>query len=218
MKVADLPLDSNRSGIYGCQIVGGFIARKNQIRAGPTTEWIFGLKYMRYITGTAIIGIMLSTTGCSTLPFSDSGNYTTSEIQTISSSSAGRSETPPSLTKSQTTGTISAGQGVGVNGYLWRACLDILSFMPLSSADPFGGVVITDWYSPPNTPLTRFKATAYILSSSLQSDAVKIVVFRQVRGEDGDWIESEVNKNVGIDLENTVLARARELKVRVNPR
>ncbi|GIS66174.1 MAG: hypothetical protein CM1200mP4_5220 [Rhodospirillaceae bacterium] len=93
-----------------------------------------------------------------------------------------------------------------------------LSFMPLTSADPFGGEIITDWYSPPKTPLTRFKATAYILSSSLQSDALKIAVFRQVRGENGEWIESEVNRNVAVDLENTVLARARELKVRANPR
>jgi len=173
---------------------------------------------MRYITGTAIIGIVLSTTGCSTFLFSDSGNYPVSQTQTISPNSADHSEAPPSTTNSQTTRAISTGQGVGVNGYLWRASLDILSFMPLISADPFGGVVITDWYSPPNAPFTRFKATAYILSSSLQSDALKIAVFRQVRAEDGEWIESAVNKNVAVDLENTVLARARELKVRVNPR
>ena len=173
---------------------------------------------MRYITGTVIIGIVLSTTGCSNLPFSDNNNYDLSQVQTISSSAVDHSEAPPSVTNSQTANAVSAGQGVGVNGYLWRACLDILSFMPLTSADPFGGVVITDWYSPPNTPLTRFKATAYILSSSLQSDALKIAVFRQVRGENGEWIESEVNRNVAVDLENTVLARARELKVRANPR
>ena len=173
---------------------------------------------MRYLTRTAIVSIVLSTTGCSTLPFSDNDNYGLGEIQTISSSSVDRSEAPPSVTSSQTANAAKAGQGVGVNGYLWRACLDILSFMPLTSADPFGGVVITDWYSPPNTPLTRFKATAYILSSSLQSDALKIAVFRQVRGENGEWIESEVNRNVAVDLENTVLARARELKVRANPR
>ena len=173
---------------------------------------------MRHITGTAIIGIVLSATGCSTLPFSDGDNYTISEVQTISSDPVDHPETLHSITNSQKTDTISASRGVGVNGYLWRACLDIFSFMPLTSADPFGGVIITDWYSPPNTPLTRFKATAYILSSSLQSDALKIAVFRQVRGENGEWIESEVNKNVAVDLENTVLARARELKVRVNPR
>src|SRR5919197_5001636 len=40
------------------------------------------------------------------------------------------------------------GGGIGVNSYLWRASLDTIAFMPLASADPFGGVIITDWYSP----------------------------------------------------------------------
>ncbi|MEE2694665.1 MAG: DUF3576 domain-containing protein [Pseudomonadota bacterium] len=195
-----------------------FCSDKTNSEPALLQNGFFGLKYMRYITGTTIISIVLLITGCSSLPFSDSDNYPLSEVQTISSISTDRSEAPPDVTNSQATGTIRAGQGVGVNGYLWRASLDILSFMPLTSADPFGGVVITDWYSPPSAPLTRFKATAYILSGSLQSDALKIAVFRQVRAEDGEWLESEVNKKVVIDLENTVLARARELKVRVNPR
>src|SRR5262249_51014442 len=49
------------------------------------------------------------------------------------------------------------GGGIGVNSLLWRASLDTLSFMPLTSADPFGGVIITDWYSPPSSPTERFK-------------------------------------------------------------
>src|SRR5689334_17705648 len=44
---------------------------------------------------------------------------------------------------------------IGVNGYLWRATLDTLSFMPLASADPYGGVVITDWYTNPEVPTER---------------------------------------------------------------
>ena len=36
---------------------------------------------------------------------------------------------------------------ININGFLWRASLDTLSFLPLSSADPFGGVIITDWYT-----------------------------------------------------------------------
>src|SRR5437016_375303 len=44
------------------------------------------------------------------------------------------------------------GSGITVNTYLWRATLDTVAFMPLSSADPFGGVIITDWYSPPESP------------------------------------------------------------------
>ena len=39
-------------------------------------------------------------------------------------------------------------QGIGVNGYLWRASLDTLSFMPLVTADPWGGVINYDWYTP----------------------------------------------------------------------
>ncbi|MCH8095919.1 MAG: DUF3576 domain-containing protein, partial [Proteobacteria bacterium] len=57
---------------------------------------------------------------------------------------------------------------IAVNAYLWRASLDTLSFMPLSSADAFGGVIITDWYAPPETPDHRFKANIYILDRRLR--------------------------------------------------
>ena len=103
---------------------------------------------------------------------------------------------------------------ISVNGYLWRASLDTLAFMPLSSADPFGGVIITDWYSPPTTPDERFKITAYILGRSLQSDGIRVSVFRQARTELGDWINTTVNQTLASDLENTILTRAREFKVR----
>ena len=52
---------------------------------------------------------------------------------------------------------------LGVNSYLWHASLDTLSFMPLASADPFGGVIITDWYSAPDNANERMKVTVYIL-------------------------------------------------------
>src|SRR5580704_11818711 len=72
------------------------------------------------------------------------------------------------------------GGGIGVNAFLWRGALDTLSFMPLSSADPFGGVIITDWYAPADTNGERFKATAYILGRELRSDGIRVSVFRQV--------------------------------------
>ena len=58
---------------------------------------------------------------------------------------------------------------IGVNSYLWRASLDTISFMPLSEVDPFGGVIITDWYAPPEAPDERFKATVYILDRQLRA-------------------------------------------------
>jgi hypothetical protein len=61
-----------------------------------------------------------------------------------------------------------AAQQIGVNGYLWRASLDTLAFMPLASADPYGGVIITDWYANPEKPDERFKAQVYILDTRLR--------------------------------------------------
>ncbi len=63
-------------------------------------------------------------------------------------------------------GRADDGAALGVNAYLWRGALDTLAFMPLASADPFGGVIITDWYQPPAAAGERFKATAYILGGN----------------------------------------------------
>ena len=104
-----------------------------------------------------------------------------------------------------------AGPGLGVNAYLWRAALDTLSFMPLASADPFGGVIITDWYQPQAATGERFKVTAYVLGRQLRSDAVKVSVFRQVQ-QGGQWVDAAVPTATTTEMENKVLARARELR------
>ncbi|WP_369412761.1 DUF3576 domain-containing protein [Neoroseomonas alba] len=108
-------------------------------------------------------------------------------------------------------GSGGGGAGLGVNAYLWRATLDTLSFMPLASADPFGGVIITDWYSPPGTSTERFKATAYVMGRQLRSDGVRISVFRQVR-QGNNWTDALVTPATSAELEDRVLARARELR------
>lgn len=104
-----------------------------------------------------------------------------------------------------------AGTGLGVNAYLWRGALDTLSFMPLASADPFGGVIITDWFQPQTSQGERFKATAYILGRSLRADGVKVTIFRQA-AQNGVWVDQPVNATTNSEIENRVLARARELR------
>src|SRR4051812_38510689 len=101
--------------------------------------------------------------------------------------------------------------GIAVNSYLWRATLDSISFMPLASADPFGGVIITDWYTPPGTSGERFKATVYILSRELRSDGVRVNIFRQVL-QNGQWLDSPVSEQTVGDIENKILARARRMR------
>lgn len=105
-----------------------------------------------------------------------------------------------------------AGGGIGVNGFLWRASLDTISFMPVASADPFGGVIITDWYAMPEAPKERFKLTIYILSRSLRADAVKAAVFRQVQEEGGKWVDTAVAADAPAKIEDAILTRARQLR------
>src|SRR5580765_4928081 len=101
---------------------------------------------------------------------------------------------------------------LGVNSFIWRATLDTLNFMPLASADPVGGVVISDWFAAPDKPNEHMKVTVYILDRRLRADAVKVSVFRQVRAENG-WVDAQINPDTGVKLENAILARARELRL-----
>ena len=102
---------------------------------------------------------------------------------------------------------------IGVNGYLWRATLDTLSFMPLVTADPWGGTVITDWYANPEKPDERFKATVYILDTRLRADGLKVTVFKQVRDTTGQWADSATADQTETDIENAILTRARQLRL-----
>ena len=104
------------------------------------------------------------------------------------------------------------GSGIGVNSFLWRATLDTFAFMPLSSADPFGGVIITDWYSPPETPNERFKANVFILDRQLRADGIRVALFRQQLA-DNNWLDAKVEKKTATNLENQILVRARQLRV-----
>ncbi len=110
-------------------------------------------------------------------------------------------------------GNGGSGTGIDVNSYLWRASLDTISFMPLASADPFGGVIITDWYSPPETQSERFKVNVYIFGRELRADGVRAAVFRQNQSLDGSWVDAQVDQQTVTDLENAILARARQLRI-----
>jgi hypothetical protein len=105
------------------------------------------------------------------------------------------------------------GGGIGVNSFLWRASLDTISFMPLASADPFGGVIITDWYQDPKAAGERFKVTVYILDKRLRADGVKVAVFRQNKSENGEWVDAAVATSTGPQIENAILVRARQLRI-----
>ena len=104
------------------------------------------------------------------------------------------------------------GAGIGVNSYLWRASLDTIAFMPLSSADPFGGVIITDWHSPEGILQERFKMNVFILVRSLRADGVRVSIFRQVQDRGGTWRDADVPVQTASRIEDAILTRARQLR------
>ena len=139
---------------------------------------------MTVFRGACIVAIALSLTGC--------GVFRGGER-----AAAGRAGAP----------------AIGVNSYLWRASLDTLTFMPLASADPYGGVIITDWYANPEQPAERFKATVYILDTRLRADGLNVTIFKQTRDAAGAWVDAPVAPQTETDIENAILTRARQLRL-----
>ncbi len=105
-----------------------------------------------------------------------------------------------------------AAGAIGVNGFLWRASLDTVSFMPLASADPFGGVILTDWYVDPAVPDERVKINAFIMGRELKSDGIRVRTFRQ-RLSGGSWVDAPTSDDTARKLEDAILTRARELRI-----
>ena len=106
----------------------------------------------------------------------------------------------------------SSASSVNVNGYLWRASLNILSIAPLISTDAMGGTIITDWYVNKNIKNKRIKIMAYIKTSELRSDGVSVKVHVQ-KLESGVWTDTYTDKKLASQIENNILNEARNYRI-----
>ena len=104
---------------------------------------------------------------------------------------------------------------INVNGYLWRASLDVLSIAPLISTDALGGIIITDWYTNKNIKDKRIKITAYIRTRELRSDGIKVKVHVQ-KLIDNIWSDTVTDNNLASKIEDNILNEARNLRVNAN--
>ena len=101
--------------------------------------------------------------------------------------------------------------GLPVNALLWRAALDIASFVPLDDVDTFGGSIVTEWYQSEDDNKRRLKLAIFIIGRELRSDAVTVHAYLQNR-RGTEWIDSGRDEALGRKLENLILSRARELR------
>ncbi|MDP3371317.1 MAG: DUF3576 domain-containing protein [Candidatus Paracaedibacteraceae bacterium] len=106
-----------------------------------------------------------------------------------------------------------SGSGMSVNAYLWQASLDALKFMPLTSTDANGGVIVTDWYSEAQKSNERVKVTLYIRGLELRVEAIQAVVQKQVL-RNGQWVNLDQTDNLAAtNLENIILTKARNMRI-----
>jgi hypothetical protein len=159
---------------------------------------------MRVVAPKIFIALLVATGvgACATKTPSDTGAAVAASPAKAKGLFSGRGQT----------GRSTGEAGIGVNAFLWRATLDTLSFMPLADSDPFGGTYATEWHSIAEKPDERFKVQVYILDTRLRADGLAVQVFRQVRDSSG-WIDANVDPDTAIQIENSILTRARQLRI-----
>ena len=111
--------------------------------------------------------------------------------------------------------TASIGVGMPINPYLWKASLETINFMPLSSADPFAGLIITDWYSQNNIN-ERCKINIFIRGVELKTSNLKVNSFCQTLSDTNNWVSNESDIKINSQIENAILNKAKKLKLSTN--
>ena len=105
-----------------------------------------------------------------------------------------------------------AAVGLPINPYLWRGSLETIDFMPLASADPFAGIIITEWYTDSNNPDERCKINIFIKGLEMKTSNLKVNSFCQIL-INGNWLDQEINKNNNAKLENAILNKAKRIRL-----
>lgn len=100
-------------------------------------------------------------------------------------------------------GGTNADQTVNVNRYLWAASLDVLSFLPIQSVDPFTGVIITGYGVPPGGGRS-YRANIHISDPALDARSLKVSLQTK---------SGPVSQSTARAVEDAILARARQIRI-----
>ncbi len=94
-------------------------------------------------------------------------------------------------------------ENVAVNRYLWAASLDVLNFLPIESVDPFTGVIVFGYGTPPGGR-TPYRATVYVTDPALDARSLNVAILTR-----SGPVAAETQRAV----EDAILARARQLRI-----
>lgn len=95
---------------------------------------------------------------------------------------------------------------------LWRASLDTIDFMPLTTANYSGGIIVTDWYSDNENLNESIKVTIRFLTNEIRSDAINLKVFYKDCASSNECVVSERSGNLVNELKKQILKKATRYK------
>ena len=96
---------------------------------------------------------------------------------------------------------------------LWRASLEIIDFMPLTTVDYSGGIIITDWYSDSNKSNESIKITVRFLSNEIQSNSVKVIVHNKKCKTNENCAVNEIDSKIKSELQKSIIAKAARIEL-----
>ncbi len=114
--------------------------------------------------------------------------------------------------KNQNENNSTSSISMPVNAFLWKASLETINFMPLSSADPIGGTIITDWYSTIENEKERCKLNIFISGKDLSTENLKVTSFCQ-EFKNPTWVNKKIDPESNIKIENAILNKAKKLRL-----
>ena len=91
-----------------------------------------------------------------------------------------------------------------VNKYIWNASLDVLNFLPIQSADPFSGVIVTGYGTPPGGG-RAYRATIYVRDPALEARSLNVALATRSGPAPTETVRA---------IEDAILTRARQLRIR----
>jgi hypothetical protein len=109
---------------------------------------------------------------------------------------------------------VMGGSGRGTNyefsssNPLWRASLETIDFMPLTTVDYSGGIIISDWYTDGANSNESIKITLRFLSNEIQSNSIKVIVHNKKCGPSDNCVISEIDSNIKFEIQKSILSKA----------
>ena len=106
--------------------------------------------------------------------------------------------------------------GMPINPYLWKGSIETVEFMPLISADPFAGIILTDWYSSGENMNERCKVNIFIKGVELNSQNLKVNSFCQKLNINNIWMDQPSVLDNNVQLENAIFNKAKKYRLAKN--